>query len=65
MRGLKSSMEDNNKELTNKFPVFELTSEHNLDMEQTLIPIFKRKIMNYVFQSVTQKELSENDGTKI
>jgi hypothetical protein len=65
MKSLKSSMEGNAKELAYKFPVFELTSEHNLDLEQTLIPIFKRKIMNHIFQTVTQKELSENAGTEI
>jgi hypothetical protein len=32
---------------------------------QSLIPIFKRKIMNFIFQTVTQKELSENAGTEI
>jgi hypothetical protein len=65
MRTLKSSMDGNAKELAHKFPIFEVTSEHNLDMEQTLIPISKRKIMNHIFQSVNQKELSENAGAEI
>jgi len=65
MRELKTITEGDVKDNLYKYPVFDLTSEHNLDMNQTLIPIFKRKIMNFIFQSVTQKELSQNAGTEI
>ena len=65
LRSLKNSADDDIKDYIYKFPVFELSSEHNLDMNQTLIPIFKRKIMNFIFQTATQKELTENARTEI
>ena len=55
------NLSDEYKESLFKHSVFELTSFQNLNLEQTLIPIFKRKIMNYIFQT-TQKKMLESNG---
>lgn len=56
LKGLKNLVDEKYKENFFKYPSFDLTSLHNLDLEQTLIPIFKRKIMNYVFQTTSKKQ---------
>ena len=65
LKELKNTADEVKKAYMYKYPVFELTSAHNLDLEQTLVPIFKRKIMNHVFQSVNHQEFQEHDGDQI
>ena len=60
LKELKSNADEFKKSLMYKYPVFELSSVHNLDLDQTLVPIFKRKIMNHVFQSVSHKEFQQD-----
>jgi hypothetical protein len=60
LRGLKSIVNEEYKELLYKYPVFDLYTDHNLDLEQTLLPIFKRKIMNYVFQTTSLQEIEKH-----
>lgn len=53
------------KEKQNKYPVFELVCKDIFPLEETLIPIFKRKVMTYINQQVKLNELKEkniNDG---
>jgi hypothetical protein len=35
-----------------KLPVFELTSKVDYPIEETLLPIFKRKVLSYINQSI-------------
>jgi hypothetical protein len=44
----------------NKFPLFEVLCDEIFPLEETLIPIFKRKIMSYIIQTVKKK----NNQTK-
>jgi hypothetical protein len=41
-----------NKVKNNKLPIFEVTCDEIFPLEETLIPIFKRKVMSYISQSV-------------
>ena len=41
-------------------PMFEVEASENFDLNHSLIPIFKRKIMTYVFQSI--RKMLENDN---
>lgn len=43
-------------------PVFEMTCLHDFPMEQSMIPIMKRKIMAYVFQNVAMNKLNNFDS---
>lgn len=65
MRDLKKIVNEEYKELLFKYPLFEVTSFQNLNLNQTLVPIFKRKIMNYVFQTTSKKMLESNGESKI
>jgi hypothetical protein len=40
----------------NKLPVFEMTSKGIFPIQETLLPIFKRKLISYI----NQKKISEN-----
>ena len=40
---------------THKFPVFEVTCNDVFPLEETLVPIFKRKIMAYIAQSIKKE----------
>jgi hypothetical protein len=42
-------------------PIFEIQSSQNFPMEQTLIPIMKRKITAYIFQIVNSEKLNNFD----
>lgn len=43
-------------------PVFELKSSQSFPLEQTLIPILKRKVMSYVFQIVNFEKINNFDS---
>lgn len=43
-------------------PVFEMTCIHEFPMEQTIIPIMKRKIMSYIFQIVNINKINNFDS---
>jgi hypothetical protein len=45
---------------THKFPLFEVLCDEIFPLEETLVPIFKRKIMSYIIQTVKK----ENNQTK-
>jgi len=47
-----------------KFPVFEMKTSHKFPMNETLIPIMKRKIMAYVFQIVNIEKIKNFDSEK-
>ena len=40
---------------THKYPVFEVLSSEIFPLEETLIPIFKRKIMSYITQTIKKE----------
>ena len=44
-----------------QLPIFEIQSSQNFPMEQTLVPIMKRKIMAYIFQIVNSEKLNNFD----
>lgn len=41
-------------------PIFEVKCSQQLPMEQTMVPIMKRKIMSYVFQTVNSEKINNN-----
>ena len=40
-----------------KFPIIEVTTTQNLPFTETLVPIFKRKILSYIMQTLKLKTL--------
>ena len=51
----------NQTEYFKELPIFEIQSSQNFPMEQTLVPIMKRKIMTYIFQIVNSEKLNNFD----
>lgn len=47
------------KSKNHKFPIFEVVCEDIFPLEETLIPIFKRKIMSYISQSVKMESKNQ------
>jgi hypothetical protein len=45
-----------------EFPIFEARCSQSFPMEETLIPIMKRKIMAYVFQVVNYEKINNFDS---
>jgi hypothetical protein len=45
-----------------EYPIFEARCSHNLPLEQTLIPILKRKVTAYVYQIVNLEKISSFDS---
>lgn len=41
----------------NKLPIIQITSKENFPFEETLVPIFKRKLFSYLMQTVRIKEI--------
>jgi hypothetical protein len=41
---------------THKFPVFEVLCDEIFPLEETLVPIFKRKILSYIVQTVKKED---------
>ena len=50
----------NSTEFYKELPIFELKCSQKFPMEETMIPIMKRKIMAYVFQIVNFEKISNN-----
>lgn len=44
------------------YPIFEARCSHNFPLEQTLLPILKRKITAYIFQIVNMEKISNFDS---
>ena len=51
------------KQETSTFPIFEIKSKILFPMEQTFIPMMKRKIMSFVFQSINSELLKSFDSS--
>ena len=49
-------MVSQNKSKNHKLPVFEIICEDVFPMEETLVPIFKRKVMSYIAQSIKNEK---------
>ena len=49
-------------EITKELPIFEIRSTQDFPLEQTFIPIMKRKIMAYVFQIVNLEKINNFDS---
>ena len=45
-----------------KLPVFEMQCEQDFPMEQTIVPIMKRKVMSYIFQIVNISKINNFDS---
>lgn len=62
---LTSIIENNSKwkdiEKSKKYPIFEARCQQNFPMEQTLIPILKRKITAYIYQIVNIEKIKTFD----
>jgi hypothetical protein len=50
----------NSTEFYKELPIFELKCSQKFPMEETIIPIMKRKLMAYVFQIVNFEKISNN-----
>ena len=48
----------NNTEFYKDLPIFEMKCSQKLPMEETMVPIMKRKIMSYVFQVVNFEKIN-------
>ena len=52
--------------LKKESPIFEMKSKGELPIEQTLLPIFKRKVMSYILQTILfEKQKEENINISI
>jgi hypothetical protein len=49
-----STFDDKNKKIS---PVFEMKAPEEYPLNETLVPLFKRKIMTYIFQSIRIEDL--------
>ena len=47
-----------------QLPIFEIQSSQNFPMEQTLVPIMKRKLTSYIYQIVNSEKLNNFDFEK-
>ena len=61
-----SSIIENNSSFIKKnyktFPVFEMQCNQEFPMEQTIVPIMKRKIMAYIFQTPNLNKIKNFDS---
>jgi hypothetical protein len=44
------------------FPVFQMECNQDLPMEQTLVPITKRKVMSYIYQTTNLDKIKNFDS---
>jgi hypothetical protein len=49
----------------NKLPMFEVISNNKFPLEETLIPMIKRKVVGYIYQTVPTKEILHFDSSKL
>jgi hypothetical protein len=54
-----STLSDKEK---NDSPVFEMKSSEDYPMDETLIPLFKRKLMSYILQTVRLEHIKKYEG---
>ena len=54
-----------NVEDIEKLPLFEITTNNKFPMEETLIPMIKRKIVGYLTQSIPLKDFKHFDSSKL
>jgi hypothetical protein len=45
-----------------ELPIFEVKTQQDFPMDQTLVPIMKRKVMAYVFQVVNIEKINNFDS---
>jgi hypothetical protein len=58
----KNSWNDSDVE---KLPLFEVVTNNKFPMEETMIPMIKRKVVGYILQSIPVKELIYFDSSKL
>jgi hypothetical protein len=51
-----------NTDYYKKLPVFEMMCDQDFPMEQTMVPIMKRKVMSYIFQIVNVSKINNFDS---
>jgi len=51
-----------NTDYYKKLPVFEMQCDQDFPMEQTIVPIMKRKVMTYIFQIVNVSKINNFDS---
>ena len=61
MSKLNEHIEEKYRDYFNRIPVFELISYQNFPLSETVLPIFKRKVMSYVFQTVKESLLLSDE----
>jgi hypothetical protein len=61
MSELNEHIEEKYRDYFNRIPVFELISYQNFPLSETVLPIFKRKVMSYVFQTVKESLLLSDE----
>ena len=52
----------NTTDFYHNLPIFEMKCSQKLPMEQTIIPIMKRKVMSYIFQIVSMNKINNFDS---
>jgi hypothetical protein len=55
----------NTTDFYHNLPIFEMKCSQKLPMEQTIIPIMKRKVMSYVFQVVNFEKINNNFDSEL
>jgi hypothetical protein len=55
----------NTTDFYHNLPIFEMKCSQKLPMEQTIVPIMKRKIMAYVFQVVNFEKMNNNFDSEL
>jgi hypothetical protein len=55
----------NTTDFYHNLPIFEMKCSQKLPMEQTIIPIMKRKVMAYVFQVVNFEKINNNFDSEL
>jgi hypothetical protein len=46
-------------DIKSKLPVFEMICEGDFPIEETLLPLFKRKVINYINQKSNKQTIKE------
>jgi hypothetical protein len=55
----------NTTDFYHNLPIFEMKCSQKLPMEQTIVPIMKRKVMAYVFQVVNLEKINNNFDSEL
>jgi hypothetical protein len=54
----------NNTKSYHDFPIFEMKCSQRLPIEETMVPIMKRKLMSYVYQTLNFEKINNNFDSK-